>query len=66
MLVWREKRKNLWSSGNYIRTFSRVGRRGRILPSSPQKEIMDSQQRKCSYTFNLLPSYYMKKLKPEK
>lgn len=37
MLGCREKRKNLWGSGNYTGTFIRVGRGSRIFPSSPQR-----------------------------
>lgn len=59
MLVWREKRKNPWSSRDYTRTFIQVvGEVGFSLLAL--RRTLWTQQKKSSYTFNLPPFCNMK------
>lgn len=62
MLVWRERRKNLWSSRGYTRTFIQVVGEVGFSPPALRRTSWTQQKKKkkSSYTFNLPPFRNMK------
>lgn len=62
MLVWRERRKNLWSSRSYTRTFIQVVGEVGFSPPALRRTSWTQQKKKkkSSYTFNLPPFRNMK------